>query len=166
MPYSLLNVDPEVMRHFPSMLTQQQSDEMVDHLAKAWADRGRPVGGGTAGHARVHRLHRAVLAIVERAAVRGGGVAARSPALGPRVRPGRCPCPGLRVILEHVVLPDDEIVSFTTTLNCKVRTLPRRSSGMRHDGRDFDHPLLPTWDERAHVLYCIDRRTWQAGVAR
>lgn len=33
---------------------------------------------------------------------------------------------------------------------------------MRHDRRrDFDHPLLPDWSERGHVLYCIDRVSWE-----
>ena len=39
-PYAVLNADPEVMRHFPSMLTPQQSAEMIDRMAAAWRDRG------------------------------------------------------------------------------------------------------------------------------
>ena len=34
LPYSLLNADPEVMRHFPSTLSQQQSDELVDGIVR------------------------------------------------------------------------------------------------------------------------------------
>ena len=40
LPYSLLNADPEVMRHFPSTLTREQSDEMVERMAAAWELRG------------------------------------------------------------------------------------------------------------------------------
>jgi RimJ/RimL family protein N-acetyltransferase len=39
-PYALLNADPEVMRHFPSQLSREQSDEMVDRMAAAWEQRG------------------------------------------------------------------------------------------------------------------------------
>src|SRR4029078_2869841 len=31
-PYAELNGDPEVMEHFPSTLTAQQSDEMIDRM--------------------------------------------------------------------------------------------------------------------------------------
>ena len=34
-PYAVLNGDPVVMEHFPSTLTPQQSDEMVDRMAAA-----------------------------------------------------------------------------------------------------------------------------------
>ncbi|MBK5332096.1 MAG: GNAT family N-acetyltransferase, partial [Ilumatobacteraceae bacterium] len=37
-PYAEMNGDPEVMRHFPSTLTPQQSDEMIDRMAAAWRD--------------------------------------------------------------------------------------------------------------------------------
>ena len=116
LPYSLLNADPDVMRHFPSTLSQQQSDEMVDRMRRTWSERGFGLWA------------------VER--------------------------------LDLADLPDDEIVSFTTTKNLKSQRVMEKI-GMRHDpARDFDHPVLPTWHERRHVLYCIDRRTWRAGVAR
>ena len=40
LPYSLLNGDAEVMRHFPSTLSRVQSDEMVDRMAAGWEQRG------------------------------------------------------------------------------------------------------------------------------
>ena len=39
--------------------------------------------------------------------------------------------------------------------------------GMVHDpADDFDHPLLPDWSERRHVLYRIGRRQFAERVAR
>jgi hypothetical protein len=39
--------------------------------------------------------------------------------------------------------------------------------GMVHDpSRDFDHPLLPDWVHRRHVLYRIDRQQLDERVAR
>jgi RimJ/RimL family protein N-acetyltransferase len=31
-PFARLNADPEVMRHFPALLSREQSDAMVDRL--------------------------------------------------------------------------------------------------------------------------------------
>ncbi len=55
----------------------------------------------------------------------------------------------LRFGFEQVVLPDDEIVSFTTTKNLNSQRVMQKL-GMRHDpARDFDHPLLPTTGPRS-----------------
>jgi ribosomal-protein-alanine N-acetyltransferase len=67
---------------------------------------------------------------------------------------------------DHVELPNDEVVSFTTVANAKSRRVMEKI-GLRHDpARDFDHPLLPDWVERRHVLYAIDRRRFGELVAR
>ena len=36
-PYAEMNGDPEVMRHFPSCLTPQQSDEMIERMSRCLA---------------------------------------------------------------------------------------------------------------------------------
>ena len=38
--YAALNADPEVMAHFPSTLTAEQSNEMVDRLVHLWTEHG------------------------------------------------------------------------------------------------------------------------------
>jgi len=44
-------------------------------------------------------------------------------------------------------------VSFTTTANASSRRVMQKN-GLRHDPTaDFDHPLLPDWSGRRHVLY-------------
>jgi len=46
-----------------------------------------------------------------------------------------------------------ELVSFTTTANASSRRAMEKI-GLRHDPTaDFDHPLLPDWSGRRHVLY-------------
>jgi RimJ/RimL family protein N-acetyltransferase len=166
LPYSLLNADPEVMRHFPSTLSQQQSDELVDGIMRFWSGHGY-------GLWAVERLD-------THAFIGFTGLWTPSWSEGAYVEVGwrlahhqwghgfvpEAARAALQFGFEHVELPDDEIVSFTTTKNLKSQRVMEKI-GMRHDpARDFDHPLLPTWDEKRHVLYCIDRRTWQAGVAR
>ncbi len=39
-PYAALNGDLDVMQHFPSTLTAQQSDEMIDRMIARWTDQG------------------------------------------------------------------------------------------------------------------------------
>lgn len=166
LPYAMLNADPEVMRHFPSMLSPQQSDEMVDHMAMAWEANGF-------GLWAVERLDtHAFIGFV--------GLSSPSWADPPCVEVGwrlahqhwgngfapEAARAALAFGFHHVVLPTYEIVSFTTTRNLKSQRVMQKI-GMRHDpSREFDHPLLPTWDERRHVLYSIDRPTWWASVAR
>lgn len=58
---------------------------------------------------------------------------------------------------ENVDLPRGEIVSFTTVGNTKSRRVMEKI-GMSHDvAGDFDHPLLPDWEGRRHVLYRMAR---------
>ncbi|CAB4364489.1 MAG: GNAT family N-acetyltransferase [Actinobacteria bacterium] len=166
LPYSILNADPEVMRHFPSMLSAQQSDEMVDRMARAWATHGFGLWAverldthafiGFVGLSRPSWASTPCVEIGWRLAHQhwGNGFAPEAARAA------------LAFGFDHVVLPDYEIVSFTTTRNVKSQRVMQKI-GMRNDPeREFDHPLLPQWDERRHVLYCIDRPTWWASVAR
>jgi RimJ/RimL family protein N-acetyltransferase len=53
-----------------------------------------------------------------------------------------------------------EIVSFTTEGNLKSRRVMEKI-GLTHDpADDFDHPMLPGWAGRRHVLYRISRDRW------
>jgi ribosomal-protein-alanine N-acetyltransferase len=72
----------------------------------------------------------------------------------------------LRFGFEHLDLPGDEIVSFTTTRNLNSQRVMEKI-GLRPDpARAFDHPMTPGWVGQRHVVFCIDRPTWEAGVAR
>jgi RimJ/RimL family protein N-acetyltransferase len=66
----------------------------------------------------------------------------------------------------NVELPNDEIVSFATEGNLKSRRVMEKLGLVRDVDRDFDHPLLPDWVDRHHVLYRIDRRQHAERVAR
>jgi RimJ/RimL family protein N-acetyltransferase len=166
-PYSALNADPEVMRHFPSTLTEEQSNDMVERMSAAW-QRGF-------GLWAVDRVDTGEFI---------GFVGLSAPSWTSDFTP--CIEIGWRLARPHwghgfapeaaratldfaftqVALPDDEVVSFTTEQNLKSRRVMEKI-GMRIDAaRGFDHPMTPGWVEQRHVLYCIDRLTWQAGVAR
>ncbi|MEP7048311.1 MAG: GNAT family N-acetyltransferase [Ilumatobacteraceae bacterium] len=167
-PYAALNGDPDVMRHFPSTLTPEQSDEMVDRISAKWRDAGF-------GLWAVERLDTAEFI---------GFVGLAAPSWQADFTP--CVEVGWRLAKQHwgngfapeaataalewgftnVDLPGDEIVSFTTEGNLNSQRVMRKIGMQRDVDRDFDHPLLPEWVERRHVLYQIDRDRHAEHVAR
>ena len=163
-PYAALNADPDVMEHFPSTLTTAQSDEMVDRMASILEDTGRGLWAtevtatgdfiGFIGLS-VPRFETSFTPCVEI------GWRLAKHAWGHGYAPE-----GASAVLaygfEHVELPNNEIVSFTTEANTKSRRVMEKI-GLIHDpGRDFDHPLLPDWSGRRHVLYATTRDRWRA----
>jgi len=167
-PYAEMNGDPEVMRHFPSTLTPQQSDEMIDRMTAAWRD------------------HEFGLWAVERCDTREliGFVGLWSPSWHADFTP--CVEVGWRLGKQHwgngfapeaataalewgfanVDLPGDQIVSFTTEGNISSQRVMQKIGMIRDVNGDFDHPLLPDWVDRRHVLYRIDRQQYANHVAR
>ena len=170
--YAELNADPEVMAHFPSTLTAVQSDEMVDRMAASWTDRGyglwavEVVEGDDAA---------APIGFV-------GFVGLSSPSWETSFTPcvevgwrlhrrawghGFAPEAARAALawgFAELDLPNDEVVSFTTVANTKSRRVMEKL-GMTHDAADdFDHPLLPDWHERRHVLYRLSRAGFVAGA--
>jgi len=168
-PYGLLNADADVMEHFPSVLTALQSDEMVDRMAAGWELRGFGLWAvercdtgqfiGFVGLAAPGFVVEGMTPCVEvgwRLAKQHWGLGFAPEAAAAALGFG----------FENVALPNDEIVSFTTTMNLRSQRVMQKI-GLRLDpAREFDHPMTPGWHGQRHVLYCIDRATWQAGVAR
>ncbi len=167
-PYAALNASPDVMRHFPATLTLQQSDEMVDRMANSWRDNGF-------GLWAVERSDTAEF-------VGFVGLAAPSwqAAFTPCVEVGwrlaqqhwgngfapEAARAALAWGFEHLDLPDAQIVSFATEGNAKSRRVMEKLGMIRDLDGDFDHPLLPDWVDRRHVLYRINRRQFAEHVAR
>lgn len=167
--YAAVNGDPEVMEYFPSTLTPQQSDEMIERMQSGldqrgyglWAtervDTGEFIGfvGLAAPTWHVDGLTPCV-EIGWRLGKQHWGLGF-APEAAEAV---------LSFAFEHVELPRDEVVSFTTVTNHRSRRVMEKI-GLRIDPRrEFDHPMTPGWWGQRHVVYCIDRRTWKAGVAR
>jgi len=168
-PYGIVNADADVMEHFPSVLTPLQSEEMVDRMAAGWELRNF-------GLWAVERSDTGQFIGFVGLSVPGFEVAGVTPCVevGWRLAKqhwghGFAPeaaTTALQYGFDNVGLPDDEIVSFTTTRNLKSQRVMQKV-GLRLDpAREFDHPMTPGWHGQRHVLYCIDRATWQAGVAR
>jgi len=62
--------------------------------------------------------------------------------------------------------PADQIVSFTTEGNLNSQRVMGKIGMLRDLAGDFDHPLLPDWVDRRHVLYRIERQQHVEHVAR
>jgi RimJ/RimL family protein N-acetyltransferase len=167
-PYAALNGDPDVMHHFPSTLTPAQSDEMIDRMTAAWDDRGfglwaveRLDTGEFIGFVglSVPSWHAEFTPCVEvgwRLGKQhwGNGFAPEAAAAA------------LEWAFKNIEPPDDQIVSFATTTNVKSHRVMEKI-GMRRDiAGDFDHPLLPDWVDRRHVIYRINREQHAEHVAR
>ncbi len=168
-PYAALNGDPEVMEYFPSTLTASQSDEMVDRMQAALDERGY-------GLWATERLDTGELIGFVGLAAPSWYVDGLTPCIeiGWRLAHqhwghGFAPEAASAVLdfaFEQVDLPRDEVVSFTTVTNHRSRRVMEKI-GLRIDPRrEFDHPMTPGWWGQRHVVYCIDRPCWKAGVAR
>jgi RimJ/RimL family protein N-acetyltransferase len=167
-PYAAINADPEVMRHFPSMLTPQQSSEMIDRMAAAWLNRGF-------GLWAVERRDAAELIGFVGLAVPGWETPF-APCVEVGWRLGRkhwgngfAPEAAITALewgFANLDPPGDEIVSFTTESNLNSQRVMEKIGMIRDLHGDFDHPMFPDWAERRHVLYRIDRRQFTERVAR
>ncbi len=152
--FATLNADPRVMEHFPDTLTRDQSDAFVDRLLRDWS---RGFG---------------LWAVEERASGQFiGFVGLSSPAFEAHFTPavevgwrlaheswGRgYATEGARASLawarDNISPPRGEIVSFTTVRNVRSRRVMEKLGFTHHDDDDFDHPSVPDWEWRRHVLY-------------
>jgi RimJ/RimL family protein N-acetyltransferase len=153
-PFAAMNGDPVVMRHFPGVLSREQSDAMADRLEAAIAERGWGLwavevrrSGEFAGFIGLQPLPDALPAAP--AVEIGWRLAAAHQGLGYATE-------GARRVLEFAFgeLGLAEVVSITTVLNRPSRHVMEKIGMVRDPAGDFDHPTVPaTWAGRPHVLY-------------
>lgn len=159
--FAALNADPEVTEHFPSTLTREQSDELVDRIVLGHAERGFGLWAVE------------VPGVAEFIGFIGLAVPGFEAAFTPCVEVGwrlersawghGYASEGAREVLRFAFgdLGLDEVVSFTAVPNLRSQRVMQRI-GMTYDAADdFDHPRMPPGDPlRRHVLYrtCPHRR--------
>jgi RimJ/RimL family protein N-acetyltransferase len=151
-PFAQLNADPEVMRHFMSTMSREQSDAFVDKIEAGFDERGwglwvLEVDGAFIGYTGLQPV--SFDAHFTPATEIGWRLARESWGHGYASEAARAVASFAFAELEL-----GELVSFTTTANARSRAVMDRI-GMTHDpGDDFDHPALPEGHEqRPHVLY-------------
>ena len=155
-PWAALNADPEVMRHFPSTHTREESDHWFDFNRERLASQGWGLWA----------------AEVPGVAPFIGFIGLNPPGFEADFTPcvevgwrlsaahwGKGYAPeGARAALDFAWdgLGLDDVVSFTVVGNGSSRRVMEKI-GMTLD-REFDHPSLPAGDPlRRHVLYRIAR---------
>ena len=151
-PFAALNADPRVMRHFPSVLTREESDGFVGRVREhgereGWAPWALDINGQLAGFVGLWRP--IYIAHFTPAVEIGWRLATAFWGQGYATEAAK------RVLsfgFEQLGL--QEIVSFTVPANTPSRAVMERL-GMHHDpADDFDHPRLPAGHPlERHVLY-------------
>lgn len=153
-PFARLNADHRVMEHFPSTLAVDESNALVDRFELSWTTSVAP------------------WAVEERATGSFiGDIGFLSPTWSAHFTP--CIEIGWRLAFDQwgrglategalaalewardgLRPPRDEIVSFTTIGNQRSRRVMEKLGFHRDPADDFDHPNLPEWEHRRHVLY-------------
>ena len=157
-PFAVLNSDPSVMRHFPGILSREESDALAGRIESSfdlngfglWAVEVPNLASfiGFVGIA-IPRFEAHFTPCVEI----GWRMAAQYWNRGYASEAARA---ALRFGFE--ILQLEEIVSFTVPGNLPSRRVMEKI-GMLHDATDdFDHPSLPAGHPlRRHVLYRIAR---------
>ena len=169
LPFAALTGDPEVMHYFPSTLTGEQSDAMVDRMSEMLQTRGwglwaveRNDTAAFIGYVGLSAPTWFVEGLTPCVEI---GWRLASEHWGHGFAPEAAEAV-LQYAFEHLELPGDEVVSFTTIANSKSRRVMEKIGMQLDPRREFDHPMTPGWWGQRHVVYAIDRPTWKARVAR
>jgi ribosomal-protein-alanine N-acetyltransferase len=161
-PFAALNADPVVMEHFPSPLSRDESDALVDRIKSGFDQRGWALWAAEVRESGAFigfvGLNPATFAAPFTPAVEVGWRLARE-----HWGHGYA-TEGARGALDFGFgeLALDEIVSFTTHANARSRKVMERLGMHRDPADDFDNPNVPEGSPiRPHVLYRVDRASWQ-----
>lgn len=159
-PFAAMNADPLVMAHFPGMLTQDESDALMDRCA------GQLERDGYGLWAVQTRANSDFVGFVGLSAPTWDAAFTPCTEIGWRLARsawghGLATEAALSVLATAFgELKLDEVVSFTTTRNLPSRRVMQRI-GMTHDpSEDFDHPRVIDGPLRRHVLYRLSKAEW------
>ncbi len=155
-PFAAMGADPEVMEHFPSRLTRQESDAAAARIRAhfdregfgLWAIEVPGVAPfiGFTGLARPSFM--AVIEIGWRLARPYWGAGYASEAALASLAWG------------FTNVQVDGFVAFVRPGNVRSQRVMKRIGMERDLSADFDHPLIPEGHSRLHHLYRISRETW------
>ena len=158
--FARLNADSEVMKYYPDILSQLESNDMAERFEALLAHRGwgfwvaekpdeKKFMGFVGLNEPTYKLP--VTPCVEI----GWKLVKEYWGYGYATEAAKA-C--LKVAFEKVEL--SEVYSFTSTLNKKSQAVMERL-GMMNMKQNFDHPMMPIDSPLLeHVLYKIDSNTW------
>jgi len=160
-PFAALNADDEVMRYFPSTMSREESDALVDRIEAdfdrfgfgLWAlevrSNGDLIGFTGLGVPRFEASFVPAVEVGWRLARAAWGNGYASEAARAALTEG----------FDTYGL--EEIVSFTSEGNLRSRAVMERL-GMSHDpDDDFEHPALAGHPLSHHVLYRLSAHRWR-----
>lgn len=159
-PFAVLNADAEVMRFFPAVVDRERSDAVAGRLAEQIASRGWGLWAvevpGVAPFIGFIGLQPVPFEAAFTPAIEVGWRLAR-PFWGRGYAPE-----GAAIALDYAFGPLGlvEVVSMTIPANLPSQRVMQKLGMVRDPKDDFDHPQLPAWEHRRHVLYRIDRDEW------
>jgi RimJ/RimL family protein N-acetyltransferase len=162
-PFARMNCDPQVMEHFPALLSQEESDALVDraeaHLEQhgfgPWAAELRKsqefIGYISLYVPQFEAPFTPCVEIGWRLAREhwGKGLATE----------------GARALVRHGFENQGllELVSFTAPANLRSLRVMQKLGMTRDPREDFDHPSIPVGHPlQRHVLYRLKREDWLA----
>lgn len=159
-PFAAMNADPEVMEHFRSTQTREESGTMIDRIGTHFDEHGYGLWVVEVDEmfAGFTGLAWALFEAPFTPAVEVGWRLAR--AYWGRGIASEAATAALEVGLTQV----DSIVSFTALTNVRSQRVMKRIGMCRE--QEFEHTLVDTPAHlRPHVLYRADRSTWSPRVA-
>jgi RimJ/RimL family protein N-acetyltransferase len=154
----MLNADPEVMEHFPKLLTSDESDAFIARIEEEFDERGFGLWAvevpGRAPFIGFVGLHRVPFDAPFTPAVEVGWRIAREHwGYGYATEAARA---SVRYGFDEVNL--DEILSFTIPDNVRSLKVMERIGMVRDPDSDFEHPNVPVGHRlRHHVVYRFAR---------
>lgn len=164
-PFAAMTADPEVMRHFPAVLTREESDAWVDRTVRKTEERG---WGFWAIDYPAHAT-----SPPQFAGFTGLNIPDPELPFGPCVEVGWRLAPAfwglglaseaarlaLRAGFESLGL--DEIVAITTLRNTRSRAVMQRLGMLESPADEFDHPAFAADSpERRCCVYRLSRARW------
>jgi 3-dehydroquinate dehydratase/shikimate dehydrogenase len=160
-PFAKLNADPKVMEYFPSLLSREESDQMVKRMQAKIEERGWGLWAVSApgvadfiGFIGLNQVDAVNLPAPFAPAVEVGWRLAVDYWGKGYATEGAKAC--LKYGFE--VLGLDEIVSFTSIHNRRSQAVMERIGMHRDPKEDFDHPKISEGNWlRKHVLYRLQR---------
>lgn len=160
-PFSAMNADPEVMQHFPAILSRSESDQFVARIPEYFEQHGFGLWAleipGEFPFAGFVGLLRVSFDAHFTPAVEIAWRLTRS-AWGKSYATEAAQCV-LKYAFEVEQL--QEVVSFTVPANLRSQAVMQRLSMHTKAEDNFEHPKLPSGHPlREHVLYKLKRAEW------
>jgi RimJ/RimL family protein N-acetyltransferase len=161
-PFAAMNADPEVMEHFPAMLTRDESDAVIDRIeaffeerrfgfwALEIADTGQFIGftGLSVPSFEAHFIPAVEIGWRLTRSSWGHGYASEAARRA------------LSFAFDDLELAG--VVSFTSHTNLRSQMVMKRIGMINDPAEDFDHPVLDEGHPlRPHVLWRMTAERWR-----